>query len=429
NLSGRLETDALTVSGVPLTRSVVDLSVKPDETPYGARTHHFDIESAELHLYGGTVFVSRGRWRHRWATRKEDGTWLPTRSDFGATLEIDGMNPWRFIPPSSPAMALSLPFVDGGSRGNLKVSGHIVEKDNLLQILVDTERLDLRWPTHPKIPVRQVFSLSGGLNWEQKVGEETDDPVRLLTFRQMRMENGQDRLRVDGEVDLTKQRLAVRGAAHIHDLSYTLGSLGVKGLEGQLDLKGLAVRGPFTDPEGEMNLTWSRARGAGIKLGRFTGKVSLDDGRLGLSEGELTAPWGTAEADAHIQLWNGDISSMDRRMPFRIRRLAVRNLALHKLKPSMNVTSTLTLDGRNLSGDATDPLGTLRGEAVLRGADLRVGQERFRSLKARLRGNERSVSLDQISIVLERGHRVDGSISLNKANRHLQGKLKTDGLP
>lgn len=429
HVSGRLETTAMRISGIPVDRAVMDLSIEPEETPYGARTHRFDIHSAELQMLEGTVFVSRARWRPRWATRNEEEQWVPTRSDFGATLEVDGLNPWGLVPAPSTAVALALPFLDGASRGNLEVSGHIRNKDDLLRVQVDTERLELRWPTHPKIPLHQVFAISGGVSWEQGLKDVGGETERILRLRELRLENEQDRLRLNGDLDLARKKMKLQGSAHVHKLDYTLGALGVKDLYGQMDLKALQIKGPFTDPTGHVDLVWSRARTGDIKLGRVTGRINLDNGRVGLADGEMVAPWGKAELDAHLQVWKGNIRTLDPRMPFRVRRLAVRNLALHKLRPSWNITSTLTLDGRNLSGDAMDPLGTLMGEAVLRGADLRLGPERFKTLKARLRGNKRTVSLDQIAIVLERGHRIDGSLTMNKANRHLQGKLRTDGLP
>ncbi len=428
---GRLQSPVLEVIGFDLREVLATFEVFPEATPEGERSHRFVLPSFQADAFGGRVIAEGTSYFPRFLPCPEPME-QRTLHEFTAVLELVGVNPWAiFASPFIDAQAAAeLEFLRGSLDGLVQVAGVYDDGDGSVTLHGRTEGLTMAWGGAASVPLNERYTVSGGFRYVYVPGPDGQPQLSGMDLDQVRIESGADVVELDGTVDVAAETLDLRANVRVADLAAFLAPFGVTDVGGSLRLSQARIGGTFDNPAVRGNLRWSRARAAGYDLGTIATAVDLANGQLSFGELKLNVPFAQRlEVAGSVRLWHGSVANLDRRVPFTLRRLNVTRLDVGEIAPELGLRAIVDLRSSNLTGYATDPIRSLRGEGVVRATQIAYGGERAREATGRIVFTQRRLVLQDARVVLEGGEEITGTLSMDKQTGAVAARLRTERLP
>lgn len=420
----------LVVAGVPLRDVTMSVGIEPRIAPDGRLSHRILLQRGSAGLLGGRVSVAPVLFQHRWAEFDGEPPAYPTRNHLEATVLLEGVDPCRMLPhlgwlPGSCAFS-----------GGLVVAGSIEEYSRLLVLDAQSTSLVADWSGMEGVPLDQRLRLEGGVHYiagppgSLPPHRDVFEPIERLVLDDLHLVSASDRLDFDGLIDLARGTITAQAEVKLPNLAGFLAPLGYRGFGGNVHLRGLRVGGTLRDPTIRGRAKVTHGVFVGYNVGAVEASLELSGGVLRTDDlAALTPGFGTISGAGQLRLHHGDITDLGGAHPFKAERVAVRDLKVHELLPDAGVVATVSIDARSISGDAVDPLRTLRGEGMVRATHVAFGGERAKRISASFDATAHKISASKIEIVLDTGDLLTGSFGINPRTLAFGGNLQTEGLP
>ncbi len=425
-----LRSPDLVVAGVPLLDVTMSVGIEPRIAPDGRLSHKILVQRGTAGLLGGRLSLAPTLFQHRWAELDGEPPAYPTRNHVEATVLLEGIDPCQMLPqvgdlPASCAFS-----------GGMVVAGAIEEYSRLLVIDAQSTSIAADWTGMAGVPLDNHLALEGGVHYisgppgSLPPHGDVFEPIERLVLDDLRLESASDRLFFDGLIDLARGTITAQAEVKLPDLAGFLAPLGFRGFDGNVHLRGLRVGGTLLDPTIRGRAKVTGGVFVGYDVGTVEASLELSGGVVRTDDLEaLTPGFGTISGAGQLRIHNGDITDLGGSMPFKAERVSVRDLQLHELLPDAGVVATVSIDARSISGDASDPLRTLRGEGMVRATNASFGGEKAKRVSASFDATANKISASKIEIVLDTGDRLTGSFGINPKTLAFGGNLQTEGLP
>lgn len=428
-VEARLSSPDLVIAGLPLRNLAASLGIEPRVTPDGRLSHRFFLTQATAHALGGRVTLAPTVFQHRWGELDGDPPAYPTRNHLETTVQLEGLDPCTLLPPQQ-GVPTSCAF-----SGDVVASASLEEFSELLVVRAQSAGLALDWAGLAGVPLDSRLDVDGGIRFVSgppgalpPLGDRLETIERLV-IDDLRLESAEDRLALDGMIDLAKGTITATAEVRLPDLASFLAPLGFRGFGGDVHLDHVRVGGALLDPAVRARARVTGGLFAGHPAGTVEGTVELSRGVVTTADLSADTPFGKIQGGGWVRIHDGDIRELGGAHPFRAEGLTVRGLRVHEMFPSVGVVATVDLDAEVLEGDANEPISTLRGVGELRATEVAFGGERADRVEASFEATSHRVSATDIEIVLSSGDKVSGDFTLHPGSGRLGGNVETDGLP
>ncbi|TNF26655.1 MAG: hypothetical protein EP329_20895 [Deltaproteobacteria bacterium] len=434
---------AMEVAGLPLRDLRLGARFLPRAVPSDPEAHTVELDWLAFDAWGGHVALHDGLYGPR------PGIDDPRRDDdFAASIRLDGVRTdafladlWPLLPPDATSGASLTPVarlaeladLRATLHGGLVVSGTRSSREDTTDARLLLDDVQIAWDgVAPPLPGDYVVGGTVRLRSAPIGGGGDPDsltPVRRIDLERVAVDGRNDRLRLEGSLDLASGDLDLTPYVRLGEIRDDARRLGLGDLEGRFVLKQAHIGGTLAAPRIRAVASWSNARAAGHALGHVTAQLGLNGDHLDVTAAHTASSLGEVDLDGQLTLFDGAFGVPNRALPFRITRLDARRIALGLIAPELGIDAPIDVTRTRVSGQLTNLLGTLTGQGALAASGLELGGEPLRELSLRFDADAKRIDFDDLVIVGRGGERITGKLGLTRKGQRLHGTLRARDLP
>ncbi|HIA05006.1 MAG TPA: hypothetical protein EYN66_24425 [Myxococcales bacterium] len=409
-IEATIDANEVTVMGSNIGSFSLGLSLSPEELRHAIAGELIELKPFTIAALDGAIHVNRARFWPKGVNGRKQSAELHVRFEDvnPATLWQSGLLGEENEAPE---------FLDGRLNGTLKSIAQQDQVDEKARWTIENQvDLMVNWPGHSDIALGPVYGVFGDLSLS------LDEVESQTSFRHLYAFSGNDNVQLSGNMGLPTGPIDVHLNADI-DLGPLLSTFGVESISGTAKLHDAQVTGSVLSPELNAQLELLQARVFAARISRLSANLKIADGELKIGKLNVASDMGKVTANAALQLWEKDLSSISKTLPLKIWGLSLRNFKLKKLGIK-GLEGNVSLSAREFKANLGDQNLALKGRARLQVGNLRIQGEHFTRINAEVSANGQRFHLRSFNARLGNGAQIKASGHYNNTNRSMSLKAK-----